>query len=111
MGSKGGLEYKKGFFDNEAAWLMPDIAITGVKPEMNIQSLKDIRADSPYAHNIMQNWVSFDGDSVQGYLPDQEGFDQGGKQASKTNFMPGSAEEMVGHAIDMLKESYSSIKK
>lgn len=55
MGSKGGLEYKKGFFDNEAAWLMPDIAITGVKPEMNIQSLKDIRADSPYAHNIMQN--------------------------------------------------------
>ena len=184
MGSKGGLEYKKGFFDNEAAWLMldvassrlgvsvvdtanaiscgdvhvvsysnekfeykqldkdklksgpdpkvfqyvqseskptcttdvsvfaiDDVAITGVKPEMNIQSLKDIRADSPYAHNIMQNWVSFDGDSVQGYLPDQEGFNQSGKQASKTNFMPGSAEEMVGHAIDMLKESYSSIKK
>ncbi len=111
MGSKGGLEYKKGFFDNEAAWLMLDVAITGVKPEMNIQSLKDIRADSPYAHNIMQNWVSFDGDFVQGYLPDQEGFDQSGKQASKTNFMPGSAEEMVGHAIDMLKESYSSIKK
>ena len=183
-GSKGGLEYKKGFFDNEAAWLMldvassrlgvsvvdtanaiscgdvhvvsyfnekfeykqldkdklksgpdpkvfqyvqseskptcttdvsvfaiDDVAITGVKPEMNIQSLKDIRADSPYAHNIMQNWVSFDSDSVQGYLPDQEGFDQSGKQASKTNFMPGSAEEMVGHAIDMLKESYSSIKK
>ena len=184
MGSKGGLEYKKGFFDNEAAWLMldvassrlgvsvvdtanaiscgdvhavsysnekfeykqldkdklksgpdpkvfqyvqseskptcttdvsvfaiDDVAITGVKPEMNIQSLKDIRSDSPYSHNIMQNWVSFDGDSVQGYLPDQEGFDQSGKQASKTNFMPGSAEEMVGHAIDMLKESYSSIKK
>lgn len=183
-GSKGGLEYKKGFFDNEAAWLMldvassrlgvsvvdtanaiscgdvhvvsysnekfeykqldkdklksgpdpkvfqyvqseskptcttdvsvfaiDDVAITGVKPEMNIQSLKDIRADSPYAHNIMQNWVSFDGDSVRGYLPDQEGFDQSGKQASKTNFMPGSAEEMVGHAIDMLKEGYSSIKK
>lgn len=55
--------------------------------------------------------MSFDGDSVQGYLPDQEGFDQSGKQASKTNFMPGSAEEMVGHAIDMLKEGYSSIKK
>lgn len=111
MGSKGGLKYKKGFFDNEAAWLMLDVAITGVKSEMDIQSLKDIRADSPYAHNIMQNWVSFDGDSVQGYLPDQEGFDQSGKQASKTNFMPGSVEEMVGHVIDMLKESYSSIKK
>lgn len=27
MGSKGGLEYKKGFFDNEAAWLMLDVAI------------------------------------------------------------------------------------
>lgn len=26
MGSKGGLEYKKGFFDNEAAWLMLDVA-------------------------------------------------------------------------------------
>ena len=49
-------------------------------------------------------------DFVQGYFPDQEGFDRSGKQASKTNFMPGSAEEMVGHAIDMLKESYSSIK-
>lgn len=48
---------------------------------------------------------------MQGYFPDQEGFDQSGKQASKTNFMPGSAEEMVGHAIDMLKEGYSSIKK
>lgn len=85
-----------------------DVAITGVKPEMNIQSLKDIREGSPYAHNIMQNWVSFDGASVQGYLPDQQGFDQSGKQASKTSFMPGSAEEMVGHAIDMLKESYPS---
>lgn len=94
-----------------SVFAIDDVAITGVKPEMNIQSLKDIRADSPYAHNIMQNWVSFDGDSVQGYLPDQEGFDQSGKQASKTNFMPGSAEEMVGHAIDMLKESYSAIKK
>lgn len=94
-----------------SVFAIDDVAITGVKPEMNIQSLKDIRADSPYAHNIMQNWVSFDGDSVQGYLPDQEGFDQSGKQASKTSFMPGSAEEMVGHAIDMLKESYSSIKK
>ena len=48
---------------------------------------------------------------MQGYFPDQEGFDQSGKQASKTNFMLGSVEEMVGHAIDMLKEGYSSIKK
>ena len=85
-----------------------DIAITGVKPEMNIQSLKDIREGSPYKYNIMQNWVSYDGNSVQGYLPDQQGFDQCGKQASKTSFMPGSAEEMVGHAVDMLKESYPS---
>lgn len=85
-----------------------DVAITGVKPEMNIQSLKDIREGSPFAHNIMQNWVSYDGASVQGYLPDQQGFDQSGKQASKTSFMPGSAEEMVAHAVDMLKESYPS---
>ena len=84
-----------------------DVAITGVKPEMNIQSLKDIRESSPYKYNIMQNWVSYDGASVQGYLPDQQGFDQSGKQASKTSFMPGSAEEMVGHAVDMLKEAYS----
>ena len=83
-----------------------DVAITGVKPEMNIQSLKDIREGSPYAHNIMQCWVSFDDDSIQGYLPDQEGFDQSGKQASKTSFMPGSAEKMCGHAIDLLNEIY-----
>ena len=49
----------------------------------------------------MQNWVCFDGNSVQGYLPDQVGFDQSGKQASKTSFMPGSAEEMVANAIDL----------
>lgn len=56
-------------------------------------------------------WLILKRDFVQGYFPDQEGFDQSGKQASKTNLMPGLAEEMVGHAIDMLKESYSSIKK
>ena len=28
MGSKGGLKYKKGFFDNEAAWLMLDVALS-----------------------------------------------------------------------------------
>lgn len=92
-----------------SVFAIDDVAVTGVKPEMNIQSLKDIRAGSPYAHNIMQNWVSFDGNSVQGYLPDQQGFDQSGKQASKTNFMPGSAEEMVGHAIELLKELYPQV--
>lgn len=89
-----------------SVFAIDDVAFTGVKPEMNIQSLKDVREGSPYAHNVMQCWVSFDGDSVQGYLPDQEGFDQSGKQASKTSFMPGSAEEMVGHAVDMLKSLY-----
>lgn len=59
----------------------------------------------------MQNWVSFDGNSVQGYLPDQVGFDQSGKQASKTSFMPGSAEEMVANAIDLLEESYAAVSK
>lgn len=92
-----------------SVFAIDDVAVMGVKPEMNIQSLKDIRAGSPYAHNIMQNWVSFDGNSVQGYLPDQQGFDQSGKQASKTNFMPGSAEEMVGHAIELLKELYPQV--
>lgn len=92
-----------------SVFTIEDVAITGVKPEMNIQSLKDIRAGSPFAHNIMQNWVSFDGDSVQGYLPDQEGFDQSGKQASKTSFMPGSAEEMVQHALDLLEEAYPRV--
>lgn len=85
-----------------------DIAFTGVKPEMNIQSLKDIRNGSPYTHNIMQCWVSFDENSIQGYLPDQNGFDQCGKQASKTSFMPGSAEKMVDIAINMLQESYTA---
>ncbi len=94
-----------------SVFAIDDVAITGVKPEMNIQSLKDIREGSPYAHNIMQNWVSFDGNSVQGYLPDQAGFDQSGKQASKTSFMPGSAEEMVANAIDLLRENYAALSK
>lgn len=89
-----------------SVFAIDDVALAGVKPEMNIQSLKDVRAGSPFAHTVLQNWVSFDGNSVQGYLPDQQGFDQSGKQASKTSFMPGSAEEMVGHAVDLLNEAY-----
>ena len=84
-----------------------DLAILGVKSEMNIQTLKDIRVASPYRYNVMQGWVAYDSSDPDGYLPDQEGFDQSGKQASKTKFMPGTAEEVVADAVEMLDGLYA----
>lgn len=87
-----------------SVFAIDDVAITGVKTEMNIQTLKDIREQSPFKYNTLHGWVSYDENSVEGYLPDQEGFDQSGKQAGKTSFMPGTAEKLVENAIDLLNE-------
>ena len=79
-----------------------DVAVTGFKSELNIGTLDTIRASSPFKYNVMNSWTAYDSSDPDGYLPDQEGFDQSGKQASKTKFMPGTAEEMVSDACLLL---------
>jgi len=81
-----------------------DVAITGFKSELNIGTLDTIRSKSPFKYNVMNSWTAFESADPDGYLPDQEGFDQSGKQASKTKFMPGTAEEMVADACLLLNK-------
>lgn len=84
-----------------------DIALCGVKQEVDCASGIQLREASPYAHTLMMSFLNGDGK----YMPHLKAYDfnegVGTWETKRSAFAPGAAEEMVRLATDILNRMHA----
>lgn len=76
-----------------------DVALVGVKPEINTLTEAQLRAASPYAHTLVVSMVN----GGQKYMPDRASYENGTWEAQSSPLMPGAAEAWVEEAVRVLQ--------
>lgn len=75
-----------------------DVALVGLKPEMNTPTEAQLQAASPYAHTLVVSMVN----GGQKYMPDRNSYENSTWEAQSAPFMPGAAEAWVEEAAKIL---------
>lgn len=77
-----------------------DVAIVTFFQEMFSTSGMQIKSQSPYEMTLLMGYTN----GIRGYIPDEQGFKNGGYEAGNGKFAPGAAEEIVSIYLETLKE-------
>ena len=83
-----------------------EIGIVGFPGELFCEFGRQIKQDSPAAHNIV---IELANDAV-GYLPTREAFEQGGYESSigSTNYEPGAGDKLTASALGQLGQLFGT---
>lgn len=81
-----------------------DVALAGLKPEINAVTEAQLQAGSPYAHTLVISMVN----GGQKYMPDQKSYDNCTWEAQSAPLMPGAAEAWVAETVTVLKRLHQS---
>jgi hypothetical protein len=84
----------------QAVRLGPDIALVGIGGELFSSLGQAIRTQSPFATTLVVAYTN----GYAGYLPDLAAFERGGYEASSAFTAPGSGEQLVAVALELLAE-------
>ena len=76
-----------------------DVALVGVKPEVNTPTEAQLQAASPYKHTLVVSMVN----GGQKYMPDRASYEHSTWEAQSAPVMPGAAEAWVEKAVQVLK--------
>lgn len=82
-----------------------EVALVGVKPEINTPTEAQLQAVSPYAHTLIMSMVN----GGQKYMPDLASYENGTWEAQSSMMMPGAAEAWIEEAAGVLKRMHESI--
>jgi len=80
-----------------------DVALVGVKPELNAVTEAQLQKESPYAHTLVLSMVN----GGQKYMPDMASYENITWEAQSAPLMPGAAEAWVEEAAGVLKRMYA----
>ncbi len=76
-----------------------DVALVGLKPEVNTVTEAQLHAASPYAHTLLMSMVN----GGFKYMPDMASYEHGSWEALGCALMPGAAEAWVEEAVRVLE--------
>ncbi|MGN1003919.1 MAG: hypothetical protein ACI4O5_03705 [Oscillospiraceae bacterium] len=75
-----------------------DVALVGLKPELNMVTQTQLQAASPYGHTLVVSMVN----GGQKYMPDRTSYEHGTWEAQSAPVMPGAAEAWVEKTVQIL---------
>ena len=84
-----------------------DTAIVACGVELCVESLKEIKEGSPFAHTFLMEFAAEGG----GYMPPKIFYDRLSFQARKCRYAKGSAERFTEDVIQSLKKIYQTHNK
>ena len=84
-----------------------DMAIVGCGVELCVESLKKIKAESPFAHTVLMEFAAEGG----GYMPPEIFYDRMSFQARKCRYAKGGAERFTEDVIQSLNRVYQKHSK
>ena len=87
-----------GTVDVKSLRMGDDLAIVGLKPEINALTGLALQAASPFAHTMIVSFL--DGD--QRYMPDAQAYADNTREVSRTDLSPGAAEKFVDVSLELL---------
>ena len=79
-----------------------DVALVGLKPELNAVTEAQLQAASPYNHTLVISMVN----GGQKYMPDMGSYENITWEAQSAPLMPGAAEAWVKEAVSILKRMH-----
>ena len=79
-----------------------DVALVGLKPELNAVTEAQLQAASPYNHTLVISMVN----GGQKYMPDMGSYENITWEAQSAPLMPGAAEAWVEEAASILKRMH-----
>lgn len=82
-----------------------DVALVGVKPEVNCITALQLKQESPYGHTVLLTFVNGD----QKYMPDMENYDSGKPESENTGLARGGAEKFVEVAASLLHDIFNGV--
>lgn len=82
-----------------------DVALVGVRPEINTPTEAQLQAASPYGHTLVVSMVN----GGQKYMPDRAAYENGTWEAQSSALMPGAAEAWVGEAVRVLERMHQRV--
>lgn len=82
-----------------------DVALVGVKPEINTLTEAQLQAASPYAHTLVVSMVN----GGQKYMPDRASYENATWEAQSSALMPGAAEAWVDEAVRVLRRMHQNV--
>lgn len=82
------------------AMVIGDVALVGVKPEINTVTEAQLHAASPYKHTLLMSMVN----GGFKYMPDLESYEKSTWEALSCGLMPGAAEAWVREAVVVLEQ-------
>lgn len=83
-----------------AVMAIGDVALAGLKPEINVVTQKLLQSKSPFTHTLVVSMVN----GGQKYMPDRLSYERGTWEAQSAPLMPGAAEAWVAETAGLLKE-------
>jgi hypothetical protein len=75
-----------------------ELAVVGLPGEIFAELGLDLRARSPFPHTLVLGLAN---DAI-GYVPTRRAYDEGGYEPTASRFEPGSGEQLVAEALDLL---------
>ena len=78
-----------------------DVALVGVKPEVNTVTEAQLHAASPYKHTLLMSMVN----GGLKYMPDQQSYKNATWEALTCALMPGAAEAWLNEAVAVLEKT------
>lgn len=78
--------------------LIGDVALVGLKPEINTRTEEQLQAASPYQQTLILSMVN----GGQKYMPDMVSYERSTWEAQSAPFMPGVAEAWVDETVNVL---------
>lgn len=85
---------------DSAVMAIGDVALAGLKPEINVVTQKLLQGQSPFAHTLVVSMVN----GGQKYMPDRTSYERGTWEAQSAPLMPGAAEAWVAETAGLLRE-------
>lgn len=76
------------------------IAIVGIPGELFVELGREIQSKSPFANTVI---VTLANDDI-GYIPHRAAYEEGAYEPTSSPLVPGSGEQIVARALEMLKE-------
>lgn len=84
------------------AMTIGDVALVGLKPEVNSPTEIQLQEASPYEHTLVVSMVN----GGQKYMPDMASYEKCTWEAQSAPLMPGAAEAWVEEAVRILKDMH-----
>lgn len=82
-----------------------ELALVGVKPEINTVTEAQVQEKSPYKHTLIVSMVN----GGQKYMPDMASYENSTWEAQNANLMPGAAEAWVEQAAAVLDRMHKNV--